>query len=65
MKPEELHYCDKCHRKIILIEIDKAGNTYCGYCKEKVDYSKLHFQGYKKLLMKKIEIIVPKKNLGK
>ena len=38
----EIHDCDKCHNKIVCIEIDLFGNTFCGYCHERVDYSKLH-----------------------
>lgn len=56
MKVEELHDCEKCHGKIVLIEIDKTGNTYCGYCHEKVDYTKLHSPKYKKLLREKYSI---------
>lgn len=41
---EELHDCQKCHGKIVMITVDHTGNTYCGYCGERVDYSKL-FKG--------------------
>ncbi|MFH1682750.1 MAG: hypothetical protein ABIA37_03050 [Candidatus Woesearchaeota archaeon] len=34
----EIHDCKKCHGKIVLINADKLGNTYCGYCGERVDY---------------------------
>ena len=34
----EIHNCKKCQGKIVLINSDKLGNTYCGYCGEKVDY---------------------------
>jgi len=34
----QIHDCEKCHGKIICIEIDKVGVTRCGYCHEVVDY---------------------------
>lgn len=37
----KIHDCEKCHGKIVGIEVDKLGNTYCGYCHERVDYSAL------------------------
>ena len=37
---EQAHDCEKCHGKIVLIEIDMSGNTYCGYCHQKVNYGK-------------------------
>ena len=40
MRFEDIHDCEKCHDKIILITVDKFGNTYCGYCHERVDYSR-------------------------
>jgi hypothetical protein len=36
----KIHDCEKCHGKIVLIERDAFGNTYCGYCHERVDYSR-------------------------
>ena len=33
-----IHDCDKCHNKIVGISVDLFGNTYCGYCGDKVDY---------------------------
>lgn len=34
----DIHDCPKCHGKIVGIAVDKQGNTYCGYCGQKVDY---------------------------
>lgn len=34
------HDCGKCHGKIIAIGTDSLGNTYCGYCHERVNYPK-------------------------
>lgn len=45
---EKLHDCKKCHGKIVCIEADKLGNTYCGYCHQRVDYSKLHNKDFEK-----------------
>ena len=50
MKIEEIHNCEKCHGKIVCIESDGLGNMYCGYCHEKVDYSKLDNSDFKKFL---------------
>jgi len=36
---EKTHDCEKCHGKIVAISVDKLGNTYCGYCGQRVDYS--------------------------
>jgi len=36
----EVHDCEKCHGKIVCISVDKLGNTYCGYCGQRVDYMK-------------------------
>jgi hypothetical protein len=38
MKLSELHDCEKSHGKIVLIETDVVGGTFCGYCHERVDY---------------------------
>lgn len=38
MNYSQYHTCGKSEGKIVLIEADSLGNTYCGYCKEKVDY---------------------------
>ena len=35
---EGAHDCELCHGKIFVIEIDKFGNQFCGYCKQKVNY---------------------------
>lgn len=34
----EIHDCKKSQGKIVLISIDKTGNTYCGYCNQKINY---------------------------
>jgi len=36
---EKAHNCKESHGKIILIEIDKLGNTHCGYCHKVVKYN--------------------------
>ena len=40
MELSELHDCEKCREKMVGIRLDNCGNTYCGYCGERVDYSK-------------------------
>jgi hypothetical protein len=37
---EKIHDCKKCHGKLVLIEVDICGNTYCGYCHQRVNYEK-------------------------
>ena len=40
-KPRDLskiHDCEKCRGKIVCIETDMLGNTYCAYCHQRVDY---------------------------
>lgn len=39
MNLSDIHDCEKCHGKIVAISRDEFGNTYCGYCGEKVDYT--------------------------
>lgn len=39
MELEEIHNCEKCRNKIVLIELDNCGVTHCGYCHQVVDYS--------------------------
>lgn len=39
MAIKDIHDCTKSNGKIVGIVIDKLGNTYCGYCGKKVDYS--------------------------
>lgn len=41
MKIEEIHSCEKSEGKIVAIEVDMLGNTSCGYCHRRVDYSSL------------------------
>jgi len=38
MELSELHNCKKCRGKIVCIATDHVGNTFCGYCGERVDY---------------------------
>lgn len=38
-KLNEIHDCEKCHGKIVMMSIDALGVTRCGYCNEVVDYS--------------------------
>lgn len=47
MELEELHDCEKCHGKMVMIAVDKMGNTYCGYCHERVDYGKFFEDKFK------------------
>jgi hypothetical protein len=35
---QEAHNCKLCRGKIFAIRCDKMGNTYCGYCGQKVNY---------------------------
>lgn len=40
MELEEVHSCEESEGKMVNIEIDtETGDTFCGYCGEKVDYS--------------------------
>jgi hypothetical protein len=48
MKIEEIHTCEKSEGKIVCIEIDMLGNTYCAYCHSQVPYGK-YFNELKKL----------------
>lgn len=43
----ELHDCEKCHGKIVFIEVDYVGNTFCGYCHARVGYNKWFEERYK------------------
>ena len=45
---EEYHDCEKCHGKIVCITRDLfgMGDTFCGYCKEKVNYPRLTQKGF-------------------
>ena len=40
----KIHDCEKCHGKMVFIDVDKLGNTYCSYCHEKVDYSTIKLE---------------------
>lgn len=35
----KIHNCSKCINKMISITIDCLGNTYCGYCHERINYN--------------------------
>lgn len=37
----KLHDCEKCHDKMVCIEMDLVGVTRCAYCHEVVNYSSL------------------------
>ena len=47
MELSEVHNCEKCQGKIVLIEVDSFGNTHCGYCHSIVDYKQCHKNIYK------------------
>ena len=51
----DYHDCEKCHGKIVMISIDKLGNTICGYCKEIVKYPKMKKEAFEKILKEKIK----------
>jgi len=38
MKLEELHNCEKCRGKLVMITVDHVGVERCGYCNEVVNY---------------------------
>lgn len=40
MNLSDLHDCEKCRGKLVMIESDYLGITRCGYCREIVDYTK-------------------------
>jgi hypothetical protein len=64
MKLEELHSCPQSEGKIVMIEMDNVGNTYCGYCHQRVDYNKF----FEEELLKKLgvdELIVSLQTLVK
>jgi len=44
------HDCNKCKGKIVMISIDKIGNTYCGYCGQAVEYPRLTKEAMEKML---------------
>ena len=39
MELSEIHSCEKSEGRIVCIEIDMLGITYCAYCHQIVDYS--------------------------
>lgn len=39
MKLSELHNCEKCQGKIVMISRDALGVSRCGYCNEIVPYN--------------------------
>ncbi len=47
MELNEIHDCEKCHGKIVMITTDAFGNSKCGYCGEMVDYT-LYFEDNKR-----------------
>ena len=38
IKLSDIHDCEKCHNKTVLISVDNVGRTHCGYCGQLVDY---------------------------
>ena len=38
---EKAHQCEKSKGKIVAIQKDLLGNTYCGYCGQRVCYSEI------------------------
>jgi len=50
---EDYHDCEKCHGKIVAIQVDKLGNTHCGYCGEQVRYPKMKREAFEKWLKKR------------
>lgn len=48
-KIEEAHSCKESEGKIIAIGIDELGNTYCGYCHQKVNYPKVSEEEIKEI----------------
>lgn len=47
---EDYHDCEKCHGKIVGIQIDKLGQTHCGYCGEIVRYPRLTKKAFEESL---------------
>jgi thiol-disulfide isomerase/thioredoxin len=48
MNLSEIHDCEKCHDKGVMIETDMFGNTYCGYCHQPVNYKPFFEEALKK-----------------
>lgn len=44
------HDCEKCHGKIVGINIDALGNTHCGYCGAIVKYPTVKKEAFEKWL---------------
>ncbi len=40
MNIREAHQCEKSEGKMVSIGLDLDGNTYCGHCHKRVDYSR-------------------------
>ncbi len=40
MNLSEIHDCEKCHGKMVVISMDALGVSRCGYCNQIVDYEK-------------------------
>ena len=47
MDLSELHDCEQCHGKMVLISVNKLGITSCGYCSEQVNYEEYAIKKYK------------------
>jgi E3 ubiquitin-protein ligase DOA10 len=57
----EVHDCEKCRGKIVLIEVDNFGNTHCGYCHQKINYKNV----YKDKVLELIEKLILKREESK
>ena len=45
MDLEDVHTCEDSEGKMVMIEVNPdTGETFCGYCGEKVDYSEFFDQ---------------------
>ena len=49
-KLEEIHNCEKCRGKIVLISIDYLGVTRCGYCNSVVNYQNVYKDDFIKFI---------------
>ncbi|MDP3026676.1 MAG: hypothetical protein Q8N63_03135 [Nanoarchaeota archaeon] len=65
MEIEQIHDCEACHGKIVCIETDKLGNSFCGYCHARADYSKLLDNEDFKRFIKKLQEKNEKEKLEK
>jgi len=47
---EDYHDCEKCHGKIVMINVDEFGYTHCGYCYKIVKYPRMKQGAFIKML---------------